>query len=41
MPHVHVTDLPELDHGSAADRTKANEGGRPDIVAEHLRTFFG
>jgi pimeloyl-ACP methyl ester carboxylesterase len=40
VPNVTVVDLPGLDHGSAADVSKANAGGRPDVVAARLRAFF-
>jgi pimeloyl-ACP methyl ester carboxylesterase len=40
LPHSERVELAGLDHGSSADASQTNPGGKPDIVAEVLRPFF-
>lgn len=40
LPSARRVEFAGLDHGSAADATKANPGGRPAIVAAELRRFL-
>jgi pimeloyl-ACP methyl ester carboxylesterase len=40
LPHVRCADFPGLDHGGSSDPGPANRGGKPDIVAPAIRSFF-
>jgi hypothetical protein len=40
LPHAERVELAGLDHGGAADVTKANPKGKPAVVAAELRRFF-
>jgi pimeloyl-ACP methyl ester carboxylesterase len=40
LPRVRCAVLPGLDHGGSGDRGPANRGGKPDIVAPEIRSFF-
>jgi pimeloyl-ACP methyl ester carboxylesterase len=40
LPHVQCEVFPGLDHGGAGDPGPANRGGRPEVVAPAVRSFF-
>lgn len=40
LPQVRRVDLRGLDHGSSADPSTSNRGGKPQVVAAELRQFF-
>lgn len=40
LPHATRVEFAGLDHGGSADASKANEGGKPEVVAPELRRFF-
>jgi pimeloyl-ACP methyl ester carboxylesterase len=40
LPHVRRVEFAGLDHGGSGDVSKINAGGRPDVVAPELRSFF-
>src|SRR5512132_3856113 len=40
LPHNQPVMFPGLDHGGSADVGPANPGGKPEIVAPEIRTFF-
>jgi len=40
LPHVRCAVFPGLDHGGSADPGPANRGGKPEVVAPAIRTFF-
>jgi pimeloyl-ACP methyl ester carboxylesterase len=40
LPHSQRVDLVGLDHGSSADASQTNPGGKPETVARTLRPFF-
>jgi hypothetical protein len=40
LPHNRRVMFPGLDHGGSADVGPANPGGKPEIVAPEIRTFF-
>jgi pimeloyl-ACP methyl ester carboxylesterase len=40
LPNVKRVEFVGLDHGGSADVTKANAGGKPEIVAPELLRFF-
>jgi pimeloyl-ACP methyl ester carboxylesterase len=40
LPRVRCAVLPGLDHGGSGDPGPANRGGKPDIVAPEIRSFF-
>jgi pimeloyl-ACP methyl ester carboxylesterase len=40
LPHVRCANFPGLDHGGSSDPGPANRGGKPDIVAPAIRSFF-
>ncbi|WP_415853726.1 alpha/beta fold hydrolase [Sinomonas sp. G460-2] len=40
LPHATVAEFAGLDHGSAADLSPANSGGKPEVVAAELARFF-
>jgi pimeloyl-ACP methyl ester carboxylesterase len=41
LPNAKRIEFAGLDHGGSADVTKANAGGKPEVVATELRRFFG
>jgi len=40
LPHVRCAVFPGLDHGGSGDPGPANRGGKPEIVAPAIRSFF-
>ena len=40
LPHCTRIEFDKLDHGSAADASKMNRYGRPEVVSQPLLTFF-
>jgi pimeloyl-ACP methyl ester carboxylesterase len=40
LPHVRCAVFPGLDHGGSGDPGPANRGGRPEVVAPAIRSFF-
>jgi len=40
LPRSRRVELAGLDHGASADASKANPGGKPDVVAAELRSFL-
>jgi hypothetical protein len=40
LPHHHVVRFPGLDHGGSTDPGPANRGGKPQVVAPEIRSFF-
>jgi pimeloyl-ACP methyl ester carboxylesterase len=40
LPHVRRVELAGLDHGGSADVSPANRGGKPEVVAAELRSFY-
>jgi pimeloyl-ACP methyl ester carboxylesterase len=40
LPHNRRVRFPGLDHGGSADVGPANPGGKPEIVAPEIRSFF-
>ena len=40
LPHVQCAVFPGLDHGGSGDPGPANRGGKPEIVAPAIRSFF-
>jgi len=40
LPHVQCEVFPGLDHGGSGDPGPANRGGRPEVVAPAVRSFF-
>ena len=40
LPHKQCAVFRGLDHGGSADVGPANRGGKPDIVAPPIRSFF-
>lgn len=40
LPHNRRVEFPGLDHGGSADVGPANPGGKPEVVAPEIRSFF-
>jgi pimeloyl-ACP methyl ester carboxylesterase len=40
LPHNRRVEFAGLDHGGAADASKANPGGKPEVVAAELKSFL-
>ena len=40
LPHSRRVEFAGLDHGGAADASKANPGGKPEVVAAELKSFL-
>jgi hypothetical protein len=40
LPHNRRVEFPGLDHGGSADVGPTNPGGKPEIVAPEMRSFF-
>ncbi len=40
LPHNRRVEFPGLDHGGSADVGPANRGGKPELVAPEIRSFF-
>lgn len=40
LPRVTRHEFPGLDHGGSGDRSKTNPGGKPEIVAAEVESFF-
>lgn len=40
LPHARRVEFPGLDHGGSSDKSPANSGGKPEVVAPELRRFF-
>lgn len=40
LPHSRRVEFPGLDHGGSSDPGNPNRGGRPEIVAGEIRSFF-
>jgi pimeloyl-ACP methyl ester carboxylesterase len=40
LPHSRQAVFPGLDHGGTADVGPANRGGKPEIIAPEIRSFF-
>jgi pimeloyl-ACP methyl ester carboxylesterase len=40
LPHVRCAVFPGLDHGGSGDPGPANRGGKPEVVAPAIRSFF-
>jgi len=40
LPRSRRVELAGLDHGASADASKANPGGKPEVVAAELRSFL-
>lgn len=36
----HALEFPRLEHGGSSDVGPANRGGKPEIVAPAIRSFF-
>ena len=36
----HAREFPRLEHGGSSDVGPANRGGKPEIVAPAIRSFF-
>ncbi|GIH15200.1 alpha/beta fold hydrolase [Rugosimonospora africana] len=41
LPNATRIEFAGLDHGGSSDVTKANAGGKPEVVAPELQRFFG
>lgn len=40
LPYVKWVRFTNLDHGGSSDKSSTNRKGRPDLVAEEMRSFF-
>ncbi|WP_034591018.1 alpha/beta fold hydrolase [Hamadaea tsunoensis] len=40
IPGARLVELAGLDHGASADVSKANPGGKPEVIAAQLRSFY-
>jgi hypothetical protein len=40
LPHNQCAVFPGLDHGGSSDVSPTNRGGKPEIVAPAIRSFF-
>ncbi len=40
LPHNRRVEFPGLDHGGSSDVGPTNRGGKPEIVAPEIRSFF-
>ena len=41
LPHAQRIEFPGLDHGGSSDISNTNRFGRPEVVTQGLRRFFG
>lgn len=40
LPRSRRVEFPGLEHGASADTSKANPGGKPEVVAAELKSFL-